>query len=65
MMGLFFHEGAGPVIYMRLTGQRRDFRVSPEETWLTVHRRRLVSDLNITFRFCFYDFFGLGNLFWL
>ena len=40
-------------------------RVSPAETWLTVYRRRLVSDLNITFRFCFCDFSGVASLFWL
>ena len=42
MTDLFFHEGTGLIIYMRLPGQRRALRVSPAEIWLTVYRRRLV-----------------------
>ena len=32
---------------------------------MTVYRRRIVSDLNMTFRFYFCGFSGVENLFWL
>ena len=42
MTGLLFHDGAGPIPYMRLLGQRRALRVSPAETCLMVYCWRLV-----------------------
>ena len=48
-----------------IPGQREALRVLPAETRLTVYRRRLVSDLNMTFRFLFGLFSEVANLFWL
>ena len=56
---------AGPVLYMRLPGQWRALRVSAAETWLTVYRRRLISDVDMTFKFLCGDLSGVANLFWL
>ena len=61
MSGFFILEGIGPAFYMRLLGQRRALRVSPAESWLTVYRRRLVSDLDVTFRFYFLRFIWNGK----
>ena len=45
--------------------RRWALRAFSAETWLTVYRRRLVSDLNMIVRFYFCDFSGMANLFWL
>ena len=65
MTGLYFHDGAGLVAYMCLSLQRRALRVTPAETWLTVYRRRFVSDLDGFFPFIFGVFLTVANLFWL
>ena len=65
MTGLFFREGNGIVIYMRLPRRRRALRVSAAETLLAVYHRRLISDLDVTFQFYSSVFFGMANLFWL
>ena len=65
MTGKFLHEGAGPVYYMGLLGQRGALRVSLAETCLTLYRCRVFSEPEVIFRFYFCDFSGVANLFWL
>ena len=42
MMDACFHEGIGPVFYVRLLGLRQALRVSSAETRLTVYCRRVI-----------------------
>ena len=42
MMDACFHEGIGPVFYMRLLDRRQALRVLPAETRLTVYGRCVV-----------------------
>ena len=67
MTDVFFHEGTG--LYS-VTGSTASFTSPPAKPWLMVYRRRVVlsakiSDLIMTFRFYFCDFFGAVNLLWI
>ena len=44
-----------------IPGQREALRVSPAEIRLTVYRRRLVSESDVTFRFLFGFFSEVAN----
>ena len=58
MTGLLLHDGAGPVVYMWLPGQRRALRVSAAENWLTVYRRRII--LRVKIRLLVQPYYVIG-----